>query len=333
MDSRLSDAETAREAVTFPAPPADRRGWPWTEGDPPSTAAPHPESSDLPWITIITPSYNQAAYLEETLRSVLLQGYPNLEYIVVDGGSTDGSVDIVRKYSPWLTSWVSEPDDGQSDAINKGFARATGDILAWLNSDDTFEPGTLRRAAELLRNSTDPAWMIGAARIVDADGRQVRLRRPARPTATRMLRWGDNWFPQQSTFWNRRMWDAAGPVREDLHYSMDLALWLEMIRYSAPILTGDVLSSYRFHDQAKCKSGDGEGRASLEKSRLYLGLLARTPASAIRGYRRGGIAGAARELGFAAQLVRRLGNRKRDLLHVGRDTFRRGRKLGSSSAD
>ena len=112
----------------LPPPPPGKVGWPWTEATP-SLLAPARDGASLPRITIVTPSFNQARFIEETIRSVLLQDYPNLEYIITDGGSTDGSVEIIRTYARWLTDWVAEPDHGQSDAINKGFARATGDIV------------------------------------------------------------------------------------------------------------------------------------------------------------------------------------------------------------
>src|SRR5687767_11548136 len=116
------------------AAPVGRSGWPWIC---PGTARGQLvlAGSDWPRITIVTPSFNQAQFLEETIRSVLLQGYPNLEYIIIDGGSTDKSVDIIKKYEQWLAYWVSEPDRGQSDAINKGFEKATGEVFAWINSD------------------------------------------------------------------------------------------------------------------------------------------------------------------------------------------------------
>jgi cellulose synthase/poly-beta-1,6-N-acetylglucosamine synthase-like glycosyltransferase len=119
------------------SPPADKTGWPWTEESP---LLPDKMEGDCDWpkISIVTPSYNQGRFIEETIRSVLLQGYPNLEYIIIDGGSTDNSVEIINKYEPWLTYWVSEPDRGQSHGINKGFEKATCEVFGWLNSDDYF---------------------------------------------------------------------------------------------------------------------------------------------------------------------------------------------------
>src|ERR1700747_491647 len=122
----------------LPEPPPGKKGWPWTEE---STALPSSDEQQGPRITVVTPSFNQGTFLEETIRSVLLQGYPDLEYIVLDGGSTDNSVDILRNYDRQLTNWVSERDRGQTHAINKGLARATGDIAAYLNSDDLYLPG------------------------------------------------------------------------------------------------------------------------------------------------------------------------------------------------
>src|SRR5262245_11264512 len=123
----------------LPPPPANKKGWPWTEE---CAQLPDrmPDGSEWPRISIVTPSYNQGAFLEETLRSVLLQGYPNLEYVVIDGGSRDCSVDVIKKYERWIRYWVSEPDRGQSHAINKGFEKTNGDILAYINSDDAYLP-------------------------------------------------------------------------------------------------------------------------------------------------------------------------------------------------
>ena len=131
----------------LPKPPQGRSGWPWTEA---SRPLPRVTTHGEPWpkISIVTPSFNQAQYLEETIRSVLLQGYPNLEYFVYDGGSTDGSVDILRRYGAFLDGWVSERDKGQSDAINKGFARCTGEVVNWLCSDDVLLPGALSQVGQ-----------------------------------------------------------------------------------------------------------------------------------------------------------------------------------------
>src|SRR5439155_11304713 len=131
----------------LPPRPPNQTGWPWTEGSAPFPPT-LPDGSPWPRVTVVTPSYNQGQFVEETIRSVLLQGYPNLEYVVVDGGSTDESVEIIRKYEPWLAYWVSERDQGQTHAINKGLARATGEVFAYLNSDDLFVPGALTAIGE-----------------------------------------------------------------------------------------------------------------------------------------------------------------------------------------
>ncbi|HAX95810.1 MAG TPA: glycosyltransferase, partial [Prolixibacteraceae bacterium] len=132
-----------------------------------------PDGSPWPKISVVTPSYNQGQFIEETIRSVLLQGYPNLEYIVMDGGSTDGSVKIIKKYEPWLSYWVSEPDRGQSHAINKGINRAAGEILFWLNSDDLCLPGAFFKAAESFSQYPNQKLVIGQAQIINQYGEVI----------------------------------------------------------------------------------------------------------------------------------------------------------------
>lgn len=236
----------------LPSPLSGQHGWPWTEN---VSQLPETMPDGSPWIkiSVVTPSYNQQDFLEETLRSVLLQGYPNLEYFVMDGGSTDGSPEIIKKYEPYLTHWVSEHDHGQSHAINKGFARSTGGILCWINSDDMLQPGALAYVAHMLKPvSNAPAWLIGASKIVDKNGNVLFTRTPDKVTHETFFRWIDKqWFPQQSTFWTRPMWESAGPLDESLHYVMDLALWWSMFEQASPILSNQVLSSYRQQDQAK----------------------------------------------------------------------------------
>lgn len=204
-------------------------------------------------ISVVTPSYNQASYLEQTIKSVLSQDYPNLEYIIIDGGSTDGSLDIIKKYSKYIHYWISEKDNGQSHAINKGFKIATGDIYAWLNSDDYYNPDTLKYVSNKLKNSTNsPSWLIGGTERVDRNGNVLYVRYPpSNIDLINTLSWPKNWFPQQSTFWTKNMWVKAGPLNENLHYVMDYSLWLSMLSYSKPITTQNILSNYRLHNKAK----------------------------------------------------------------------------------
>ncbi len=154
----------------LPAPPPGKTGWPWTEESPqlPGTM---PDGSPWPSVSIVTPSLNQRQFIEETIRSVLLQGYPDLEYIIIDGGSTDGSLEIIKKYEPWLAYRVSERDRGQSHAINKGWQRARGEILAWLNSDDTYNPGAIRCAVEALRANPGVAMVSSEMTYTDDSSR------------------------------------------------------------------------------------------------------------------------------------------------------------------
>jgi glycosyltransferase involved in cell wall biosynthesis len=178
-----------------------------------------------PRVSIVTPSYNQGAFIEETLRSVLLQGYPNLEYLVIDGGSTDETVDIIRRYAPHLTYWVTEPDRGQSHAINKGFARASGEILAWLNSDDTYTPGALHRAARAVVEHPNAAGVYGDAYVRDLDVGIVSYRHSRPIDAIALVRLGCV-IPQPTVFLRRQVLARVGPVDEGLHFALDYDLWL-----------------------------------------------------------------------------------------------------------
>lgn len=223
---------SAPTLAELPPPPPGRRGWPWTEAGPPVPPA-LPDGRPWPRITLVTPSYNQAAFVEETLRSALLQGYPNLEYIVVDGASADGSAEVIRRYAPWIDHWASEPDRGQSHAINKGLARAGGEIFNWLNSDDQLTPGALAEVGRLWR--LHGAHVVtGRSRNVAAEGRALlKDWRPAPPhgpldlvraEGTLML------MPQPSTFLPTAELRATGGVREDLHFIMDWELHFRLAR-------------------------------------------------------------------------------------------------------
>lgn len=213
-----------------------------------------------PKLSVVLPTFNGADYLEETINNIFGQEYPNLEFIIIDGGSTDATVDIIRRFEDRLAYWVSEPDRGQCHAINKGFAHATGDIHYWANADDLLEPGSFHHVAELLTDFSKPQWLVGGARLIDGRGRQFGERVPERVDDTTFLLWSLRWIPTQSVFWNRAMWEAAGPFDEHLHYVMDLGLWQRMHRAAPAIVTPRMLGWYRLHYTSKSLS-------SVEKSR------------------------------------------------------------------
>lgn len=205
-------------------------------------------------ISIVTPSYNQGEYIEKTILSVLEQKYPNLEYIIIDGGSTDKSVEIIKKYERHLKYWVSEPDRGQSDAINKGFKHATGDLLAWLNSDDYYMPGALHRVASMSLESPETDVFVGAGRILDENGIVVYYRDPPSVVTTQSLyQWtfgGD--FMQPSCFFRRGAWEACGPLDTGLHLALDLDLWLNMAKTGFQFTRiNELLSTATGHRNAK----------------------------------------------------------------------------------
>jgi GT2 family glycosyltransferase len=242
----------------LPPPPPGRTGWPWDEAGP----RPEDERVEAPWprITVVTPSYNQAPFLEETIRSVLLQGYPDLEYIVMDGGSTDGSVEIIRKYSPWLAFWTSGPDRGQSDAINSGFRRGTGAIMAWLNSDDSYCPGALWEVADRLGKSGSDI-LIGAMEKMEDGPEGIRVVKRSSATKGRsihpigILAHGRRHlfhFIQPPMFWKRALWQRTGELDTRYHYVMDLEWCNRALAEGATVATSErVLARFRVHPEAK----------------------------------------------------------------------------------
>ena len=229
----------------LPPPPVGREGWPWTIADD-NTAAFDVAGCDLPKISIITPSFNQADYLEETIRSVLLQGYPNLEYIIIDGASTDRSVEIIRKYSQWISYWSSKNDNGQSDAINQGFQIAGGDVINWLCSDDLLRPGALWKVARSFTD--DPALdvLAGACRLqYDGEPSKVVDTAVAGPEWEKHPYSDGIWQP--SCFFRRSAVERNFLVDEDIHYCMDRELWCHFVKHRKNWLRSDeVLSHYRY---------------------------------------------------------------------------------------
>jgi glycosyltransferase involved in cell wall biosynthesis len=220
------------------------------------------EDAALPKITVVTPSYNQAAFLETTILSVLGQCYPNLEYIIMDGGSTDGSAAIIERYADHLAYWQSKRDAGQADAINQGFARATGDILCWVNSDDFFLPGTLRTIAQRLGGSLDqPALIYGSCVYFrEADGAARIL--PARPHPPEILRETD-YIYQPSSFWTRTLWTKNGPLDAELHFGFDWDWYIRASAHCDFIVYDGILSAYRRHAAHKSGSGGQKRRDEI----------------------------------------------------------------------
>lgn len=209
----------------------------------------------LPKFTIITPSYNQGKYIQDTIESVLNQKYPNIEYLILDGGSTDNTYEIVQKYSDHLT-WISEPDGGQADAINKGIKKATGDIIAFLNSDDYYYPETLIKVAKTFYEHPDIAWVTGNYHIVSENKKIIQpyvvnykdlYRKHSNPHLLRLT----NYIAQPSTFWRKKVNEESGGFDSTLRYTFDYDFWLRMIDKYPHSYINEPLSAFRIHDQSK----------------------------------------------------------------------------------
>ncbi|MGY8656415.1 MAG: glycosyltransferase family 2 protein [Verrucomicrobiia bacterium] len=213
----------------IPAPPGDKSGWPWEVGKSDSQTV-REDRDDWPAITIITPSFNQGGFIEETIRSVLLQGYPNLEYIIIDGGSSDDTVDIIRKYEPWLTHWVSENDSGQTNAINKGLLRSTGQILAWLNSDDFYQSNLLFSVAEKFSGDGNTDWLATVTTEISPQKALIKRVEPQFTSLLHFLASRDYLFHQPGIFWRKRIMDTVGLLDEQFHFVMDRDYWIRFIR-------------------------------------------------------------------------------------------------------
>jgi glycosyltransferase involved in cell wall biosynthesis len=234
----------------LPLPPKGKIGWPWTE----ETVL----ESDIilnaeswPKITIVTPSYNQGIYIEETIRSVLLQGYPNLEYIVMDGGSTDETLSILKKYEAFLT-WVSEKDGGQADAIASGFERASGSILAWINSDDRYLPNAFLRIAEVFRTNETFVFVHGDVRVIDEHSHYLYTNYAVKPNRFLSVNTALGKWPQPGCFWQKDAYHRAGGVDRDFQFCMDLDLFVRLMRCGeAKTIYGKAIADFRLHQDSK----------------------------------------------------------------------------------
>ncbi|PCJ63257.1 MAG: hypothetical protein COA79_00180 [Planctomycetota bacterium] len=213
--------------------------------------------TELPKISIITPSFNQAEFLEQTIQSVLDQNYPNLEYIIIDGGSTDNSVEIIKKYENSLTFWCSEKDSGQSNAINKGFSRATGEIVAWMNSDDFYHPNVFQHIAELWVNAEEkPGLIFGDGTRSNKEGNNLENFWPRKPFFDlNALIYGIDYILQPTTFMNREYLLEVGLLDEDLHYCMDYDLWIKLGSKYQVLTTEKVIANSREYESTKTNTG------------------------------------------------------------------------------
>ncbi|MFH1876126.1 MAG: glycosyltransferase family 2 protein, partial [Candidatus Omnitrophota bacterium] len=248
----------------LPPPPEGKTGWPWTAKSPqlPETM---PDGSPWPRISIVTPSYNQGKFIEETIRSVLLQGYPDLEYIIIDGGSSDESVAIIKKYAPWLSYWISESDNGQAHAINKGFSRATGTTIGWLNSDDTYLSGVFRAIAEYFSVHHDRQVVFGDCHAVDECGNVISVWKGHFSNRRDLIRWwkrervtGPIWILQPSVFFSRDARARTGFLDESLYYVLDYEFWIRLSGVYKFFYIEHTLSTYRLHSTSKSVTRDEE---------------------------------------------------------------------------
>jgi glycosyltransferase involved in cell wall biosynthesis len=234
-----------RERISFSSVPGKAKG----------------DEHSWPRITVVTPSFNQGEFLEDTIKSVLSQGYPNLEYIVMDGGSTDGSSEIIKKYEKHLYHWESVTDKGQADAIRKGFSMATGDILAWLNADDCYAEGALFRIAELFKQDEGDIF-YGDEYVIDPSGgiagSRCSLPFPGRTLGLAFFIFGGFWTFQTTSFWKKKFYDKCGGVDPGYFFTMDVDLFIRMLLAGARFrYVRKHLAYYRIHEGSKsCRSQD-----------------------------------------------------------------------------
>lgn len=242
--------------INLPEPPKSKKGWPWTQETPIKSIFAN-DNNIWPKISIITPSYNQGQFIEETIRSVLLQNYPNIEYIIIDGGSTDGSIEVIRKYERWITYWVSEPDDGQTNAINKGFQKATGEIVAWLNSDDFYTPGALFSVAKAFLEKPNADVIYGNIKTVGV--KTLKFPNICLNKYSRKRLFYSNYIPQPASFISINALRKVKFLDERFDYIMDYDLWMRLGKENVIFhYIPKTLAYFRFHRNSKTVSQQEE---------------------------------------------------------------------------
>jgi glycosyltransferase involved in cell wall biosynthesis len=205
-------------------------------------------NSAWPRISLVTPVFNSGKYLEQTIRTVLAQGYPNLEYFIVDGGSTDGSLEIIRKYESQISGWISEPDNGMYDALNKGFARTSGEIMSWISGTDQYHVGGLFVVASVFRDLPEVEWITGRPTLFSEEGMTIKILDIARWSRRRYLAGANRHIQQESTFWRRSLWDEAGGyVDASRRMSSDMELWVRFFRYAQIYPVDALVGGFRLH--------------------------------------------------------------------------------------
>ena len=206
--------------------------------------------TELQWprISLVTPVWNSGKYIEQTIRSVLAQGYPNLEYFIVDGGSTDGSVDIIRKYEKQISGWISDPDKGMYDALNKGFARTSGEIMGWISATDQLHVGGLFVVGSVFRDLPSVEWITGRPTILNEEGMTVFILGQARWARMRFLAGANRTIQQESTYWRRDLWERAGShVDSSRRNGADFELWVRFFRHAQIYPVDGLIGAFRNH--------------------------------------------------------------------------------------
>jgi glycosyltransferase involved in cell wall biosynthesis len=220
-----------------------------------------PASSNMaswPRIALVTPVFNSVKYLEPTIRSVLAQGYPNLDYFIVDGGSTDGTLEVIRKYESQISGWMSEPDNGMYDALNKGFARTSGEIMGWISATDMLQLGGLSVAASVFRDLPEVEWITGRPTIFSDEGMTVMILAQTRWSRYRFLAGANRTIQQESTFWRRSLWEkGGGRVDASRRWAADFELWVRFFRHAQIYPVDALIGGFRIH-------GDSLGLQDME---------------------------------------------------------------------
>lgn len=279
MENSVTSALHCLKLEYLPSPPIGKTGWPWTE-DSKHLSGNMPNGRPWPRISIVTPSYNQGQFIEESIRSVLLQGYPNLEYMIIDGASTDETVEIIKKYEPWLSYWISESDNGQSHAINKGLSRCNGHFFNWHNSDDILVPGSLIAAVSSLVKYPQAGYVHGGCVYIDkesavqhdtASGYDGEISfKPELEDAVTTLQAGY----QPGCLMCRDLVVKAGMVDENMHYIMDVDILLGVALFRPPLYISKPLVYVRIYPEIK--SGQWNNQRARERISIVKKIFSRS---------------------------------------------------------